>query len=56
MESVWEKEIRELLDSLESESLDDLLKKLTEAPIYTDPEEVSKPRRTRKRKNTKKTV
>ena len=55
MESVWEKEIRELLDSLTRESLDDLLKEITEAPIFTDPEEVSKPRRTRKRKNTKKT-
>ena len=36
MESVWEKEIRELLDSITSESLDDLLKKITEAPIFTD--------------------
>jgi hypothetical protein len=49
MESVWEKEIRELLDSITSESLDDLLKKITEAPIFTDSVEVSKPRRTRKR-------
>jgi hypothetical protein len=56
MESLWEKEIRELLDSLTRESLDDLLKEITEAPIFTDPEEVSMTRRTRKRKNTKKTV
>jgi hypothetical protein len=49
MESVWEKEIRELLDSITSESLDDLLKKITEAPIFTDSAEVSKPRRTRKK-------
>lgn len=56
MESVWEKEIRELLDSLMSESLDDLLKEIMEAPIFfTDSEEGSIPRRTRKRKNTKKT-
>ena len=56
MESVWEKEIRELLDSLMSESLDDLLKEIMEAPIFfTDSKEVSIPRRTRKRKNTKKT-
>ncbi len=50
MESVWEKEIRELLDSLTRESLDDLLKEITEVPIFTDPEEVSKPRRTRRKK------
>jgi hypothetical protein len=56
MESVWEKETRELLDSLTLESLDDLIKEITEAPIFTDSGEVSKPRRTRKRKNTKKTV
>jgi len=56
MESVWDKELRELLDSFALESLDDLLKEITEAPIFTDPEEVSMTRRTRKRKNTKKTV
>jgi len=56
MESLWEKEIRELLDSLTRESLDDLIKEIAEAPIFTDPEEVSMTRRTRKRKNTKKTV
>ena len=50
MESVWEKEIRELLDSLTRESLDDLLKEITEAPIFTDPEKVSKPRRTRRKR------
>ena len=50
MESEWEKEIRELLDSLTRESLDDLLKEITEAPIFTDSGEVSKPRRTRRKK------
>jgi len=56
MESEWETEIRELLDSLAREPLDELLKEIAEAPIFfTDSEEVSKPRRTRKRKNTKKT-
>ena len=33
MESEWEKEIRELLDALARESLDDLLKEIAEAPI-----------------------
>ena len=49
MESVWEKEIRELLDSLARESLDDLLKEITEAPIpFIDYEPTPKARRTRK--------
>ena len=53
MESEWEKEIRELLDSLERFSIEDLLKEITEAPIiFTDWEDMSKPRRTRKRKKT----
>jgi hypothetical protein len=55
MESEQEKKIREFRESLTPESLNDLLKQITEAPIFTDPEEVSMTRRTRKRKNTKKT-
>ena len=50
MESVWEKKIRELLDSLTRESLDDLLKEITEAPIFTDSGEAFMPRRTRRKK------
>jgi len=50
MESEWEKEIRELLESFTLESLDELLKEITEAPIFTDWEKVSKPRRTRRKK------
>jgi len=49
MESVWEKEIIELLDSLARESLDDLLKEITEAPIpFIDYEPTPKARKTRK--------
>lgn len=49
MESVWEKEIRELLDSLARESLDDLLKEITEAPIpFIDYEPSPMARKTRK--------
>ena len=49
MESKWEKELRELLDSLALESLDDLLKEITEAPIpFIDYEPTPKARRTRK--------
>ena len=49
MESVWEKEIRELLDSLARESLDDLLKEITEAPIpFLDYEPTPMARKTRK--------
>ena len=49
MESIWEKEIRELLDSLARESLDDLLKEITEAPIpFIDYEPTPKARKTRK--------
>ena len=49
MESIWEKEIRELLDSLALESLDDLLKEIAEAPIpFIDYEPTPKARKTRK--------
>ena len=48
MESVWDKELRELLDSFALESLDDLLKEITEAPIpFIDYEPTPKPRKTR---------
>lgn len=51
MESEWEKEIRELLESLEKEPIEELLKRISEEPIpFTDWEKVSKPRRTRKKK------
>jgi hypothetical protein len=66
MESVWEKEIRELLDSLAleslddllnslmSESLDDLLKEIAEAPIpFIDYEPTPKARRTRTKRTPK---
>jgi len=33
MESEWEREIRELLDSLAREPLDELLKEIAETPI-----------------------
>lgn len=47
-------EIRELLDSLEREPIEDLLKEIAEAPIpFIDFEPVDMPRRTRKR-NTRK--
>lgn len=49
MESEWEKELRELLDSFALESLDDLLKEITEAPIpFIDYEPTPKARKTRK--------
>jgi len=49
MESKWEKELRELLDSLTLESLDDLLKEITEAPIpFIDYEPTPMARKTRK--------
>ena len=49
MESVWDKELRELLDSFALESLDDLLKEITEAPIpFIDYEPTPKARKTRK--------
>ena len=64
MESDWEKEIRELLDSLTLEPIEDLLRRLSEEPIeellkklseepipFIDFEPVYKPRKTRKRKN-----
>jgi len=57
MESEWEKEIRELLDSLMRENLDDLLKEIMEAPLpFIDYKPTAKIHRTCKRKNTKKTV
>jgi hypothetical protein len=49
MESEQEKQIREFWESLTPESLDDLLKEITEAPIFPDSKKTSKPRRTRKR-------
>ena len=43
-------EIRELLDSLEREPIEDLLKEIAEAPIpFIDFEPVAMPRRTRKK-------
>jgi hypothetical protein len=52
MESEWEKEIRELLDALTRESLDDLLKEIAEAPIpFIDYEPTPKPRKTRRKKS-----
>jgi len=56
VESEQEKSIREFWESLTPESLEKLLKEITEAPIFTDSGEVSMTRRTRKRKNTKKTL
>jgi hypothetical protein len=51
MESEWETEIRELLDSLAREPLDELLKEIAETPIpFIDYEPMPKPRRTRKKK------
>ena len=48
MESEWETEIRELLDSLAREPLDELLKEIAEAPIpFIDYEPIPKARRTR---------
>ena len=53
MESEWEKEIRELLDSLERFSIENLMKEIMEAPLpFIDYEPTPKPRRTRKRKKT----
>ena len=54
MESVWEKELRELLDSFALESLDDLLKEITEAPIpFIDYEPTPKARKTRIKRTPK---
>jgi hypothetical protein len=51
MESVWEKEIRELLDSLNRVPIEELLRSISEEPIpFTDRENVSMPRRTRRKK------
>lgn len=48
MESEWEKEIQELLDSIAREPLEDLLKEITETPIpFIDYELTPKPRKTR---------
>ena len=53
MESEWEKELRELLDSLMSENLDELLKEIMEAPLpFIDYEPIPMARRTRKKKPT----
>ena len=50
MESEWEKELRELLDSLMSENLDELLKEIMEAPLpFIDYEPIPKARRTRRK-------
>lgn len=47
MESEWETEIRELLDSLAREPLDELLKEIAEAPIpFIDYQPIPKARRT----------
>jgi hypothetical protein len=51
MESEWEKEIRELLDSLERFSIENLMKEIMEAPLpFIDYEPTPKPRRTRKKR------
>lgn len=51
MESEWEKEIRELLDSLERFSIEDLMKEIMEAPLpFIDYEPTPKARRTRKKR------
>ena len=51
MESEWEKELRELLDSLAREPLEDLLKEIAETPIpFIDYEPIPMARKTRKRK------
>jgi len=50
MESEWEREIRELLDSLVREPLEDLLKEIAEAPIpFIDYEPIPKARKTRRK-------
>ena len=52
MESEWETEIRELLDSLAREPLDELLKEIAEAPIpFIDYEPIPKARRSRRKAN-----
>ncbi len=46
MESEWEREIRESLDSIAREPLDELLKEIAEAPIpFIDYEPIPKARR-----------
>jgi len=51
MESEWEKELQELLDSLAREPLEDLLKEIAETPIpFIDYEPSPKPRKTRAKK------
>lgn len=50
-------EIQELLDSLQRESLEDLLKEIAEAPIpFIDYEPIPKARRTRRRKSRQTTT
>ena len=50
MESEWEKEIRELLESITREPLEELLKEIAETPIsFVTDEPFTKPRRTRKK-------
>jgi hypothetical protein len=50
MESEWEREIRELLDSLAREPLEDLLKEIAETPIpFIDYEPIPMARRTRRK-------
>ena len=57
MESVWEKEIRELLDSLAREPLEDLLKEIAETPIpFLDYEPTPKARKTRKKSFRSETI
>jgi hypothetical protein len=54
MESEWEKGLRELLDSLAREPLDELLKEIAEAPIpFIDYEPIPMARKTRKKARQK---
>lgn len=54
MESEWEREIRELLDSLQGESIEDLLKEIAETPMpFIDYEPIPKARRTRRKRKSK---
>ena len=53
MESEWETEIRELLDSLAREPLDELLKEIAETPIpFIDYEPTPMARKTRRNKTS----
>lgn len=52
MESEWEREIRELLESVDCEPIEDLLKEIALTPIpFIDFEPTLKPRKTRKKAN-----